>query len=139
MCLAGSVPLSSPVGGRGWLAHGGMGGNGAEGISSPPGRSLLSALVRQTPYRLSGTDTRRCRLIQQITSERAMADLWSLERRLWTEGVDAYERLLATACTMVFCPTGIMHRDAIIESMKLAPRWSDVGFSSETETAHGQG
>lgn len=68
-----------------------------------------------------------------------MADLWSLERRLWTEGVDAYERLLATACTMVFCPTGIMHRDAIIESMKLAPRWSDVGFSSETETAHGQG
>src|SRR5690606_2010600 len=111
MCLAGSVPLSSPVGGRGWLAHGGMGGNGAEGISARPGPHHLAAVARQIPSRSAGTSTRGCRVIQQITSERAMADLWSVERRLWTEGVGAYERLLATACTMVFCPTGIMHRD----------------------------
>lgn len=54
-------------------------------------------------------------------------DLWSLEERLWTSGVEQYERTLDPECVMAFPPpTGIMVGRGIFESLKGAPRWSSV-------------
>ena len=67
-----------------------------------------------------------------------MHDLWTLERRLWTEGVVAYQELMATHCTMVFGPMGIMKRTDVIDSLRRAPRWSSVIMSDKTENIHGE-
>jgi len=59
-------------------------------------------------------------------------ELWDTERSLWLEGVDAYDRHLATEAVMVFGPIGIMDRKAILASLKDAPRWSHVELSQRT-------
>jgi len=64
-----------------------------------------------------------------------MTDLWDTERSLWLEGVDAYDRHLATVAIMVFGPMGIMDRKAILTSLKDATRWSDVELSQRTTTS----
>jgi hypothetical protein len=61
-----------------------------------------------------------------------------MERRLWTDGVEAYEELMAEDCTMVFGPMGIMQRGDVIESLGQAPRWSEVTISKGSEKVHGQ-
>lgn len=63
-----------------------------------------------------------------------MDDLWKNERRLWQEGVGAYEELMGPECVMAFAPMGIMDRSQIIDSMSGAPRWSDVEMTDTTQT-----
>jgi hypothetical protein len=63
-----------------------------------------------------------------------MDDLWNNERRLWQEGVGAYEELMAPECVMAFGPTGIMDRSQIIDSMSDTPRWSGVDMTDTTQT-----
>ncbi len=63
-----------------------------------------------------------------------MEDLWKLERRLWKEGLGAYEELMAPDCLMAFGPTGIMGRAEIVDSMRDAPRWSDIDMTDTTQT-----
>ena len=67
-----------------------------------------------------------------------MTDLWNMERRLWMDGVDAYSELMATDCTMVFGPMGILWRQAILDSLRDAPRWGDVSFYDQVRTNHGR-
>ena len=63
-----------------------------------------------------------------------MTDLWKIEKRLWLEGVGAYEELMGAECVMVFGPMGIMDRDGILNSLRNAPRWSSVEFSEQSDT-----
>lgn len=63
-----------------------------------------------------------------------MNNLWNTERRLWQEGVSAYEEIMAPECVMVFGPVGIMRRPEIIQSMSDAARWSEVEISDTTQT-----
>ena len=64
-----------------------------------------------------------------------MSDLWGSERRLWLDGVSAYEELMASECVMAFGPMGIMRNDQILESLRDAPRWSDVEMVDRTRTS----
>lgn len=68
-----------------------------------------------------------------------MSDLWTLERRLWTGGIEAYQEVMATNCTMVFGPVGILQRQEVIESLRQAPRWSDVKILEASEIAPTEG
>ncbi|HTN63453.1 MAG TPA: DUF4440 domain-containing protein [Devosia sp.] len=63
-----------------------------------------------------------------------MDDVWDNERRLWQEGADAYDELMAPECVMAFGPLGIMERPEIVGSMRDAPRWSDVNMTDTTQT-----
>lgn len=63
-----------------------------------------------------------------------MDDLWKNERRLWMEGVGAYEELMVPECVMAFGPMGIMDRHRIVDSMRDAPRWSDVEMTEKIQT-----
>ena len=61
--------------------------------------------------------------------------LWEVEKQLWTGPAENYDRLMAQDCVMVFpLPAGILSRDAIIETVKMAPRWDDVELDSVSET-----
>ena len=52
--------------------------------------------------------------------------LWEIEKQLWTGPADDYDKLMAENCVMVFpLPAGILSREAIIETVKMAPRWDD--------------
>ena len=55
-----------------------------------------------------------------------MDDIWTTERRLWLDGADAYAELMAPHCVMAFGPMGVLQDGAIIDSLRKAPRWSDV-------------
>lgn len=63
-----------------------------------------------------------------------MDELWKHERRLWKEGVGAYEELMSPECVMAFGPMGIMGRAEVVDSMRDAPRWSDVEMTETTQT-----
>jgi hypothetical protein len=65
--------------------------------------------------------------------ETDVTEFWEMERRLWLEGVLAYENLMAARCIMVFAPMGIMQRDSIVKSLRDAPRWSSVIFADQAE------
>ncbi|WP_048649068.1 nuclear transport factor 2 family protein [Nitratireductor soli] len=67
-----------------------------------------------------------------------MTDLWSMEQRLWTDGVAAFAELMAKDCVMVFGPMGIMRRGDVVESLRQAPRWSTASMSSRFEKTYGQ-
>ncbi len=54
------------------------------------------------------------------------ASLWSFEERLWLEGADAFEDLLHPECVMAFPGVGLMFGQAILDSIRDAPRWSRV-------------
>ncbi|KRA98288.1 hypothetical protein ASD83_14780 [Devosia sp. Root685] len=70
------------------------------------------------------------------TDRRAlMSDLWGSERRLWLEGVAAYEELMAPECLMAFGPMSIVKNEQIIESLREAPRWADVVMTDRTRTS----
>lgn len=60
------------------------------------------------------------------------SDIWEIERALWLEGADAYQAHLAPNCLMAFGPMGIIADGAIVETIRNAPRWSDVIMSSQT-------
>lgn len=62
-----------------------------------------------------------------------MADIWNSERRLWLEGTGAYEELMASDCVMAFGPMGAMGRDEVLESLREAPRWTDVVMTDKAK------
>ena len=55
--------------------------------------------------------------------------LWTIERSLWLDGVDAWQAHLASSCIMAFGPTGAMQNARIIDSLRATPRWSAVEMS----------
>ena len=62
-----------------------------------------------------------------------MTELWKTEEALWLEGADAFERIMADDCLMVFAPMGIMRNAEIVESLRHAPRWQSVSMSDRAE------
>jgi hypothetical protein len=60
-----------------------------------------------------------------------MDDIWNTEHRLWLEGADAYADLIASQCVMAFAPMGILRDGAIVDSLREAPRWSEVEMSDQ--------
>jgi hypothetical protein len=55
-------------------------------------------------------------------------DAWARERRLWLEGAEAFEALVADACVMAFAPVGLLTGAAIRAAVAGAPRWAEVSF-----------
>ena len=61
-------------------------------------------------------------------------DLWTLERLLWTEGPDAYDRIMDDMAVMVFAePTGILVDGQILAALDGNPRWSDCEMTDRVE------
>ncbi|NDV00379.1 nuclear transport factor 2 family protein [Pseudoroseicyclus tamaricis] len=59
-------------------------------------------------------------------------DLWEKERRLWLEGPEAYEELLADDALMTFpVPGGPMDRSTIIDSVTSSERWEAVALDDQ--------
>ncbi|WP_160382068.1 nuclear transport factor 2 family protein [Pseudooceanicola pacificus] len=56
--------------------------------------------------------------------------LWDIEELLWTGGTDALRNRLAPACLMSFPGTGVLEGEAILDSLKDAPRWQQVAMDS---------
>lgn len=68
------------------------------------------------------------------TNESVHAELFDLERRFWTEGVDFYERTVASDALFVFAETGTLARDQAIAGLKSdasGGRWTVVSVSDE--------
>ncbi|WP_375691574.1 nuclear transport factor 2 family protein [Pseudooceanicola sp. LIPI14-2-Ac024] len=53
-------------------------------------------------------------------------DIWTAEELLWTGGTDAFRNRLAPACLMAFPGIGALEGEAILDSLKDAPRWQTV-------------
>ena len=53
-------------------------------------------------------------------------DIWSIEELLWTGGTDAFRNRMAPACLMAFPGIGVLEGDAVLDSLKDAPRWQSV-------------
>ena len=67
------------------------------------------------------------------------ANLWDIEKQLWTGPADGYDSLMAKDCVMVFpLPAGILNRSQIIDTVKNAPRWDDVEFDQTRATQPGE-
>lgn len=62
-----------------------------------------------------------------------MTDLWEQERRLWLEGAEAFEALLAPGAVMLFPGVGILRDAQIVEGLKAAPCWNSVEMTDRTE------
>ena len=60
-----------------------------------------------------------------------MDEIREIERRLWLEGAEAFERHMAVECIMAFAPMGVMRNATIVGSLREAPRWTGVTFSDE--------
>lgn len=61
--------------------------------------------------------------------------LWKIEERLWTGGADRYAESLDPACLMAFPPpVGMMRYEAILKSIREAPRWAEVEMADRTQT-----
>jgi hypothetical protein len=67
-----------------------------------------------------------------------MSDIWSSERRLWLEGINAYKELMTTECVMAFGPMGVMGPEDIIEALRKAPRWTDVEMAGQTKAVQAE-
>src|SRR5437764_10077135 len=64
--------------------------------------------------------------------------IWQSERRLWLEGSNAYVELLHPECIVVFGePIGIIKGDAITESVRNAPRWTQVEMTHRSTSSQG--
>ena len=63
---------------------------------------------------------------------------WDAETRFWLDGTTSYVTNMASEALMVFPPpTGILSGEAILESLKDAPRWDEVEFHDRKETRVG--
>jgi hypothetical protein len=60
-----------------------------------------------------------------------MHDLWTIEHRLWLDGAEAYADLMAPRCVMAFAPMGILQDQAIVDSLRGAPRWTFVEMTGQ--------
>jgi len=66
-----------------------------------------------------------------MTTAKESNEIWALEERLWTDGLAAYDELLAENCLMALpSPAGIMDRDEIVDSLKEAARWTRVKMNN---------
>lgn len=64
--------------------------------------------------------------------------IWQSERRLWLEGTSAFVELLHSECIVVFGePIGIMKGDVITESIKNAPRWTQLEMRDRCTSSQG--
>ncbi len=68
-----------------------------------------------------------------------MDEVWSIERRLWLEGGEAYESNMAPDCLMAFAGIGVLRGPAIVESLREAPRWRTVTMSEQVEARPNDG
>lgn len=66
-----------------------------------------------------------------------MQQVWTIERSLWLDGIEAYETRMADQCVMVFGPMGILDRGQILQTIEQAPRWQDVEMTETTLTTPG--
>ncbi|MBS1165735.1 MAG: hypothetical protein H6R00_1760 [Proteobacteria bacterium] len=67
-----------------------------------------------------------------------LQDLWTAENRFWLDGPEFYEKKMAPEAHMIFPPpVGILKSEAILASLKQAPRWQSVGIDERSETASG--
>ncbi|CTQ51127.1 hypothetical protein [Jannaschia donghaensis] len=61
-------------------------------------------------------------------------DLWTLERRLWIEGTDAFAELMDIEAVMVFPePIGILFDGDILSEMDVAARWDEIEMSRKVD------
>lgn len=59
-----------------------------------------------------------------------------LERRLWLEGSEAFDKIMAPECFMVFPkPIGILTRQEILASLGNFARWDEVTIEGALATA----
>lgn len=58
-------------------------------------------------------------------------DIWMLERQLWLDGVEVYEKSMDQACVMAFPGMGVMKAVDVLDSLKRAPRWTNVDMSHQ--------
>ena len=66
-----------------------------------------------------------------------MDDLWKIERGLWLEGEDLFARHIASDAVMVFPGSaGILKREALVEGLRAAPRWSSVEMAAREQVLH---
>lgn len=56
-----------------------------------------------------------------------VTDFWRIEERFWLAGEEFFRQRLDAECMMVFPePVGILAGNAILETLKDAPRWDSV-------------
>ena len=58
--------------------------------------------------------------------------LWEMEHRLWLDGAPVYEKAMDPECLMVFPGMGVMGAEAIVQSLRNAPRWEKVHMENRT-------
>ena len=63
-----------------------------------------------------------------------MLSPWDLELRLWLEGADAFADSMAHEAIMAFGPTGILANGEIVESLRSAPRWSEIDMTEKMQS-----
>ena len=69
-----------------------------------------------------------------------MSAIEGMERRLWHEGAAAFDELLADdALVVVPMEPGILDRDACLDTIADAPRWTSVILHDARETHPGEG
>jgi hypothetical protein len=66
-----------------------------------------------------------------------MDELWQNERSFWLEGIDFFETQLARECLMVLPGMGILDRTQVVESLRNAPRWSEIEMQVRREAMIG--
>lgn len=56
-------------------------------------------------------------------------EMWNLERKLWLDGAELYAGSMDEACVMAVPGMGVMKATEVLDSLRQAPRWSDVEMS----------
>lgn len=56
-------------------------------------------------------------------------EVWELERRFWTSGLDFYERHLDQECLMALPGVGVLEAAEVLESIGNGARWDAVDLS----------
>lgn len=55
---------------------------------------------------------------------------WDRERAFWLDGEPKFREMMAPDCVMVFPdPVGILSGEAILESLRSLPRWTNVAMT----------
>jgi len=57
--------------------------------------------------------------------------LWAAEKRLWLEGAESYDTLVAPDSLMVFPGIGAMDGASALRALAEAPRWSRADFADK--------
>lgn len=65
-------------------------------------------------------------------------NLWVAERRLWTEGAESYDELVAADCLMVFPGTGMLGRGGAMAAQRGQSPWTTVDMADMTVARFGK-